>query len=238
MDLNKKYNKKKINTLLIKNFNYINFFDNVMEILHKETKDFFVPVVSKLDLEGVNPFIILISTVMSLRTKDQVTLDATIRLMKYGTTPEEIIKLSEEKIKKIIYPVGFYKTKAKRIIEICKILIQKYNGKTPANMEKLLDLPGVGRKTANLVLAVGFKLPGMCVDTHVHRISNRFGIINTKNAEETEFALREVLPIKYWEKYNEYLVSWGQNICKPISPFCSKCRVKPLCKQKGVKKYR
>jgi len=210
------------------------YFDELMFLLEKETKQFFVPVVSKLDQMGKEPFHILISTVLSLRTKDQTTLEASLRLFKLADTPEKMLSLNPQLIEKTIFPVGFYKTKAKNIQKICSILVEKYGGKVPSDMDLLLALPGVGRKTANLVLAVGFKLPGMCVDTHVHRISNRLGILKTDSPLQTEMVLREILPVKYWEKYNEYLVSWGQNICKPISPFCSKCPIKHLCQQKNV----
>lgn len=220
----------------IKNFS--NYFDSIMQILEKETRKYTIPVVSLVDIHYNDPFAILVSTLLSLRTKDETTAKAFKKLYQKAKTPDELIKLNQSQIEFLIYPVGFYKTKAKRLIEISRILLKKYNGQVPDDMEKLLELPGVGRKTANLVLAVGFKKPGMCVDTHVHRISNRLGILKTKTPFETEMKLREILPVKYWEKYNEYLVAWGQNICKPISPFCSKCKLEPYCKKVNVVKHR
>jgi endonuclease-3 len=149
-----------------------------------------------------------------------------------------MIELSKEEIEKLIYPVGFYPTKAGRIIEISRILIEKYEGKVPGSIEQLLELPGVGRKTANLVLAEGYKIPAICVDTHVHRISNRIGYVKTKTPDQTEAELRKKLPEKYWIIYNEILVAFGQTLCRPISPHCSKCPVSDYCKRIGVEKSR
>ncbi|GAH48776.1 unnamed protein product, partial [marine sediment metagenome] len=147
-------------------------------------------------------------------------------------TPEDMAKLTGKEIEKLIYPVGFYKTKAKRLPELAMILIKNYDGKVPDALDELLKLPGVGRKTANLVITLGFGKPGICVDTHVHRISNRFGYVNTKTPEETEFALREKLPRKWWIIYNDILVTLGQNICLPRIPKCEECAVKNLCEKK------
>lgn len=226
------------NTLLITKKEALPFFDNLMSILEVETSKYTIPVVSLVEIHYNDPFAILVSTLLSLRTKDETTALAFKKLYKVAKKPEDILNIDDKKLEELIYPVGFYKTKAKRLKQICKILIEKYNGEVPDTMEKLLELPGVGRKTANLVLAVGFKKEGMCVDTHVHRISNRLGIIKTKNPFETEMALRQILPTKYWEKYNQYLVAWGQNVCKPISPFCSKCKINKFCKRVGVTKSR
>ncbi len=145
-----------------------------------------------------------------------------------------MIKLTTIKIEKAIYPAGFYKVKAKNIKKISQILIKKFNSKVPDDLDTLLTLPNVGRKTANLVLIEGFKKPAMCVDVHVFRLSNRFGYVKTKTPEETEFALREKLPKKFWKDYNWLLVAYGQTICKPISPFCSKCPINKYCKKVGV----
>ena len=146
-----------------------------------------------------------------------------------------MIKLSAKRIEKLIYPVGFYKTKAKNILEICRRLINEYEEKVPDEIDELLKLKGVGRKTANLVVTLGYKKPGICVDTHVHRISNRWGYVQTKTPEKTEVALREKLPKQYWIEYNDLLVSFGQHLCRPISPLCSQCPVIKYCRQVDVK---
>lgn len=184
------------------------------------------------------PFRILIGTVLSLRTKDETTAEACKRLFFLADAPETMVSLSEETIDNAIYPVGFHSTKAKNILAICRILIDEYNSRVPDEIDTLVTLPGVGRKTANLVVTLGYDKPGICVDTHVHRISNRWGYINTKNPEKTESALREKLPQKYWIGYNDLLVIYGQNLCKPVSPFCSRCRLSSYCDRVDVEKYR
>jgi endonuclease-3 len=171
---------------------------------------------------------------LSLRTKDATTLAASNRLFKLAMTPKKMLTLKKEKIERAIYPVGFYHTKARNIKSICNDLVKKFNGKVPDDLETLLTLQGVGRKTANLVLTEGYGKLGICVDTHVHRISNRLGYIKTKTPEQTEMALRVKLPKRFWIIYNMLLVTWGQNICKPVSPLCSACSVRHLCPQKGV----
>ena len=196
------------------------------------------PVVTLVSNRGGSPFDILVSTILSLRTKDEVTVEATDRILEKANTPEKMVKLSEETIAKLIYPVGFYPTKAKQLIKISQILIEQYCSEVPADIDKLLELPGVGRKTANLVLIEGFGLDAVCVDTHVHRISNRIGYVNTKTADKTEFALRKKLPRKHWIYYNEMLVAFGQVICRPISPWCSRCPVEEMCPKIGVAKSR
>jgi endonuclease-3 len=184
------------------------------------------------------PFRILIGTVLSLRTKDETTAEACKRLFFLADAPETMVSLSEETIDNAIYPVGFHTTKAKNILAICRILIDEYNSRVPDEIDTLVTLPGVGRKTANLVVTLGYDKPGICVDTHVHRISNRWGYVNTKNPEKTESALREKLPQKYWIGYNDLLVIYGQNLCKPVSPFCSRCRLSSYCDRVDVEKYR
>ena len=171
---------------------------------------------------------------MSLRTQDKTTLPASERLFQLAMTPQAMLTLSTAQIEKAIYPVGFYRTKAKTILGICRDILGKFNGQVPSNLEDLLTMKGVGRKTANLVLTEGFAIPSMCVDTHVHRISNRFGYLKTKTPEETEMVLRKRLPREYWMEYNALLVLWGQNICKPISPLCSKCALKNFCARMNV----
>lgn len=184
------------------------------------------------------PFETLVSTILSLRTKDAVTEAASHRLLARAPTPEILASLSITEIERLIFPVGFYHTKAKHLIETCRSLLQDYGGRVPRSMEDLLKLPGVGRKTANLVLTVGFGDYGICVDTHVHRISNLWGFVRTKTPEETEFALRKKLPRRHWKTYNDILVTFGQNLCLPVSPWCSKCPVARYCPRIGLKRSR
>lgn len=206
----------------------------IVEILRRETKNWDVPIVTLMAQSGSDPFKILVATVLSLRTKDEVTAKAAERLFQVADTPEKLLKLTEEEIENLIYPVGFYRRKAKTLRQIAKILIEKYGGRVPDSIEELLKLPGVGRKTANLVVTLGFGKPGICVDTHVHRIMNRIGFVKTKTPEETEFALRKKLPKEYWIEINELLVSLGQHICHPVSPKCSECPISNYCEKNGV----
>jgi len=196
------------------------------------------PVITLISQKGATPFEILVSTILSLRTKDKVTGVASAKLFSVARTPLEILETDEAQLRQLIYPVGFYPTKAKRLKAISRILIEQYHSEVPDTIEELLKLPGVGRKTANLVLAEGFHQLAICVDTHVHRISNRIGYTKTSNPEKTEFALRKKLPKRYWVKYNELLVAFGQTICRPISPFCSKCPVYAMCSRIGIDKSR
>jgi len=212
--------------------------EKIVETLKTSLKKYGDPVVTKVAKEKRSPYRVLISTLLSLRTKDETTLKASERLFRVADTPEKMLKLSKEEIEKLIYPVGFYHRKAEQILKISKILIEKYNGKVPDSLDELLKLPGVGRKTANLVLNEGFGKLGICVDTHVHRISNRLGLVKTKTPEQTEFALRKILPKKYWIIFNTLLVTLGQNICTPISPKCSICPIEQYCPKVGVTKHR
>lgn len=184
------------------------------------------------------PFHVLISTLISLRTKDQVTNAASQKLFELANTPLEMIKLTPKQIEKAIYPAGFYKTKAKTILGVCKTLLEKYNGAVPDDVDELTQMKGVGRKTANLVVTLGYNKLGICVDTHVHRISNRWGYIKTKTPDETEQVLRKKLPKQYWIIYNDLLVTFGQNLCVPISPWCRRCQIEQYCAKVGVKKSR
>lgn len=206
----------------------------VLSIIEKEAAQWKLPVVSVIAHDEQSPFRVLISTVLSLRTKDHVTEEASIRLFNVAENPINMLKLSEEEIQKLIYPVAFYRNKSKDILNICRKLIDEYQGKVPDTIDELLKFKGVGRKTANLVLILGYNKPAMCVDTHVHRISNRFGYIKTKTPDESEMALRKKLPVRHWLKYNDLLVAFGQNHCKPVSPLCSSCKVKKYCARKGV----
>ncbi len=185
-----------------------------------------------------DPFQVLVSCLISLRTKDEVTAAASARLFRLGRTPEALVRVPTDTIAKAIFPAGFYRTKARTIREICRNLLEHHGGKVPDTLDDLLTLKGVGRKTANLVLTIGFGKPGICVDTHVHRISNRLGIVGTKTPEHTEFALRKVLPRRHWIPFNDLLVTYGQNLCKPISPLCSTCPLSALCPRIGVGKHR
>lgn len=210
----------------------------VVRLIEKEVAKWELPIVSALAEEHSGPFPILISTILSLRTKDEVTAKAAERLLALAGTPEEMLKLSEGKIIKAIYPVGFYRTKAKTILHISKELIERFHSRVPDTIEQLLTLKGVGRKTANLVVALGYNKEGLCVDTHVHRISNRLGYVKTKTPEETEYALRRKLPSKYWLRYNTLMVAFGRHICVPISPFCSRCPVFAFCDRVNVVRSR
>lgn len=176
-----------------------------------------------------NPYLVLIACILSLRTNDKTTYPATLRMLELAKTPKEMKNVSVEELGKAIYPVGFYENKAKQIVELSKTIDEELDGVVPDEIEELIKFKGVGRKTANLVLSLGFNKPAICVDVHVHRIFNRLGYINTKTPEETEFALREKLPVKYWIDINTLLVTHGQNICKPTKPKCSECPIEKYC---------
>lgn len=193
-----------------------------------------LPSVSEIAQDKQDPYRVLISTLISLRTKDSVTLQASRRLFSLAATPQDMLRLSRETIEEAIYPAGFYRTKAKQILSISALLIERFDGKVPDSRDALMSLPGVGIKTANLTLNLGFGIDAICVDTHVHRISNRMGWITTKTPEESEQELQHVLPRRFWIPLNEMLVSYGQHICTPISPFCSRCPVSDECRKAGV----
>lgn len=176
-----------------------------------------------------NPYLVLIACILSLRTNDKTTYPATLRMLELAKTPKEMKNVSVEDLSKAIYPVGFYENKAKQIIELSKTIDEELNGQVPDEIEDLIKFKGVGRKTANLVLSLGFNKPAICVDVHVHRIFNRLGYIKTKTPEETEFALREKLPQKYWIDINTLLVTHGQNVCKPVKPKCLECPIAGYC---------
>ena len=180
-------------------------------------------------VQTARPFRILIATILSARTKDENTTKAADKLFKLYGTPQKLAKAKVKDVEKVIKSVGFYHVKSKRIIEVANLILSKYNGKVPADIDKLVDMPGVGRKTANCVLVYAFEKPAIPVDTHVHRISNRLGLVDTKTPEETEMALREKIPKKYWLDINNTFVLYGQNICKPISPMCDVCKIRKTC---------
>jgi endonuclease-3 len=208
--------------------------NDVIKILKKELAVGTMPIVSHLAENQRDPFVILISTLLSLRTKDEVTAVATDKLFALASTPEEMLKIPQAKIAQTIYPVGFYHVKARTIHWVCRDLIKRFNSKVPDDLDELLSIKGVGRKTANLVVSLAYGKEGICVDTHVHRISNRLGYVKTKAPDETEFALRAKLPHKHWIIYNTIMVAFGRKTCKPISPLCSQCTVFKYCNRVGV----
>jgi endonuclease-3 len=185
-----------------------------------------------------DPWAVLVSTILSLRTKDDVTLETSRRLLAKAPGPRELANMREAEVARLAYPAGFYRTKAASLKKIANILLEQYNGEVPADMDQLLALPGVGRKTANLVLTEAFDLEGICVDIHVHRISNRCGWLSSKTPEETEMILRQILPRKYWKRINFLLVLYGQKLCRPVSPFCSRCVIKKHCVRVNVERSR
>ena len=207
-------------------------------VLRKQVRSLRLPWIDQMTIRRRDPFQVLISCILSLRTQDKTTEEASRRLFQIARTPDGLAKVPVAKIEKAIYPVGFYRVKAQRIREMSEEIAGKYGGRVPDTIEELLRLKGVGRKTANLVVTVGYNRYGICVDTHVHRITNRWGLIKTKNPTQTEFALREILPKKYWKTINSYLVAFGQGICKPISPLCSQCQMRNACGRVGVGKSR
>lgn len=197
-----------------------------------------LPSVSRIARKKRDPFKILISTVLSLRTKDEVTTVASRRLFQLADTADSLRRLPVRLIEKAIYPVGFYKTKARTIKRIAGQIHREYGGRVPDTIDELLEFKGVGRKTATLVVSLGYHKPAICVDTHVHRISNRVGWVETSNPRDTEYALMEVLPKKHWIGINEILVSFGQRVCKPVSPHCSTCPLSRTCPRVGVSVHR
>jgi endonuclease-3 len=195
------------------------------------------PIVTRISRER-SPYEVLISCILSLRTQDATTEKASDRLFALASTPQAMVTLSGSVIEKAIYPVGFYRTKARNIREISRQILERFGGAVPDSIDELLTLPGVGRKTANLVVTYGYAKPGICVDTHVHRITNRWGYVATKSPDETEMALRRILPRRHWIPLNDLLVTYGQNLCKPISPHCSACSIGRWCARVGVGKSR
>ncbi len=196
------------------------------------------PSVNEIESGRSDPWDVLVSTIISLRTRDKVTLESSQRLLAIAGSPEDLQDLEEDAISQAIYPAGFYRTKATNLKKVSAILIKDHNGKVPSDKDALLALPGVGLKTANLVLSIGFGIPAICVDIHVHRIANRRGWIKTKNPDASEAALRTILPGKWWIDINRLLVGFGQAICVPVSPKCSECPVSTDCPATGVKRNR
>jgi endonuclease-3 len=210
----------------------------VMKILRESARAWAPALVDDKGTDEWNPYQVLIATILSLRTKDTLTAQIAPKLFALADSPDKMVRYNPEQIAEVIYPVGFYRNKAKAILAISQKLIDDYGGRVPDDLDELLALPGVGRKTANLVVTVGYGKPGICVDIHVHRISNRWGYVQTKTPEQTEFKLREKLPRIYWLEYNGLLVSMGQNLCTPTSPWCSRCPVIQFCDRVGVGRSR
>lgn len=216
-----------------------NDIKEIYDLLLKAYENLKSPSVTKIaEKNGRDPFKVLVSCLISLRTKDEVTLEVSKKLFEVADTPNKLLNMEDEELKKILYPAGFYRKKVKVLKDVSKTLIEKCEGRVPDSLEELLKIKGVGRKTANLVLVEGFDKEGICVDTHVHRICNRLGVVKTKTPEQTEMELRKILPKHMWKKWNEILVSYGQHICKPISPLCSACILYDKCDKINVDRWR
>lgn len=213
--------------------------DNIVNILSKEIKKYTPPLIDQIVEEfGHDPYLILISCLLSLRVKDVTTIHVCRELFVRARTPEQILAIPRLELEKIVFRTGFYRVKAGVLHEVSFVLLEKFGGRVPDTLDQLRSIKGVGLKTANLVLGSAFGKPAICVDTHVHRISNNLGLIKTRTVEESELALQKVLPKKYWNVWNNLLVVWGQNVCVPVSPKCSGCAIKSMCKRVGVGKSR
>ena len=210
----------------------------VIRTLRRQAPSWRPTAVAEVAAEQPDPFRVLIACLLSLRTQDATTREASERLFRVADTPAAMLRLSPARISRLIFPVGFYRTKARAIRQISRDLIERFGGAVPDEIDALLTLKGVGRKTANLVVTIGFAKPGICVDIHVHRISNRLGFVRTKSPDQTELALRAKLPRRYWIGYNDLLVAFGQNVCRPLSPHCSRCPVARWCRRVGVGRTR
>jgi endonuclease-3 len=214
-------------------FPFSQFIERLQQYYHDDA-----PALTRIARERRSPFLVLIGCLLSLRTKDETTDKAMERLMERALTPQQLLTVSTDELEKIIYPVGFYRNKARLIKEVALTVIEKYGNKVPDGIDELLTIKGIGRKTANIVITEGFGKAGIAVDTHVHRISNRLGAVNTKTPNDTEAALRKILPHPYWRIYNPLLVTHGRRTCAPLSPFCSRCPVIDLCARVGVTRSR
>ena len=210
----------------------------ILTILEKEVRRLRTPVMDLHETHGGDPFRVLVGTILSARTKDQVTAEACKRLFVKVRSFKDLERTPTDELERIIYPVGFFKTKAANLKRLPAVVKEHFGGAIPETVDELVELPGVGRKTANLVVSIAFGMPSVCVDTHVHRITNRFGYVKTKSPRETEMTLRKKLPEEWWSRTNRILVAWGQSICTPIGPKCSVCPVAKLCERRGVQKSR
>jgi endonuclease III len=206
----------------------------VSRLLRREYESHRAPVVDFVKAQTDDPFKILVSTILSARTKDETTADVCDRLFKVVDMPHDLDRLTHPELEKLIYPIGFYHTKAKHLKQLPEAMDRLFAGRVPGTIEELVQLPGVGRKTANLVMTQAFDKHAICVDVHVHRISNRFGLLRTKDPHETEMKLRQILPRRYWKTWNSYLVSFGQTVCRPVSPKCGECVIRNSCSRVGV----
>ena len=209
--------------------------DQTLRTLRRVTRPWRVPVVTRY---RDDPFTTLISCLLSLRTQDATTAAASARLFRVARTPHALLRVEEARLRRLIYPVAFYRVKARTLRAVCRTLIDRFGGRVPDDLDALLSITGVGRKTANLVITLAFRKDGICVDTHVHRISNRWGYVRTATPEQTEMALRRVLPRRHWQTYNDLLVTFGQHLCHPTSPWCSRCPVGQACARRGVQRHR
>jgi endonuclease-3 len=209
----------------------------ILKLARAQIRDCDVPIVT-LVAGRRSPYLVLISCILSLRTKDKTTVEACRRLFRKARTPRAMLALSPSALSRLIYPVGFYRTKAHAILALSRRIIAEFAGRVPDTQEELLRFKGVGRKTANLVLGLGFGIPALCVDTHVHRLSNRLGWVRTRTPEETEYALEKRIPRQWWIELNTILVTFGQNVCLPVSPLCSRCAVRRYCARAGVAQWR
>jgi endonuclease-3 len=213
-------------------------FKEMVRILKRHLKND-VPVVTRIaQQERKDPFLILVGTLLSLRTKDELTEKVMERLVQKAKTPEELLRIPIGELQKLIYPVGFYRNKSRTLLNVSRIISDDYHGRVPDSIDELLTIKGIGRKTANLVVSEAYGKPGICVDTHVHRISNRIGAVTTKNPHQTEETLRKILPKEYWIIYNTLMVTFGKRICSPVSPYCTQCPIAHLCARKDVVKHR
>ena len=210
----------------------------LLKLIQKQLQLDTIPWITRDSIRKKDPYRVLFSCIVSLRTKDAVTALASKRLFKKASNPKQLLALSTNTLERLIYPAGFYRVKARTMRAVAQELIKRYNGRVPCTRNELLSLKGVGRKTANLVLGLGFGIPAICVDTHVHRISNRLGWVHTRTPDETEHALMDIMPRKWWIKLNTLIVSFGQTICTPVSPWCSKCHINRYCKKRGVGRSR
>ncbi len=201
----------------------------VLEIMKREFPKWHAPIVKLIAQKRKDPLSALLCALLSTRTRDETTAEVCKRFLQRVKKPQDLLEIDQEELENLIYPVGFYRNKARQLKELAKQLVEDFNGKVPDNLENLLKLKGVGRKVANIVLSEGFGKPAIAVDVHVHRISNRWGLVKTKTPEETEEALMEILPREYWRDYNRLLVAFGQTICKPIKPKCGECPISKWC---------
>lgn len=219
--------------------NFFTYLFNTFKQTLVDLDKYSLPSVSQIALKyDADPYLILVATLISLRTKDSVTLSSSVRLFERAKTPKEILALTDEELESLIYPCAFYKRKAQNIKTISKILLEEHNGQVPDTEEELMRLPGVGIKSANLTLNLGFNIDAICVDCHVHQICNRLGIIDTKTPEESEKELKKVMPKRFWIPLNELFVTYGMEVCTPLSPKCSLCPFNNSCNKVGVKVFR